>query len=733
MLYFAAAFTLLFHVIFWGLGAAMLLSPRRWRRFWPVWIAPAGLALQSMVVWAGAHTNLAGTDAYGRWALLLPLALLLWAGRRQGWQRLRDLRRFTGLGVVMAGCLVLLTLPVSRTSSQLTTVSIGSCDAADYAAGARVFKEFASDERGGFIGHEEVVRVGSVDNFYDFWLKLNHFTPSALMALNGSILGLEPWQITSVLTLLLVVLTLPQVFWLGRAGFGFGDRAALWLAFIYGISPICWYAAYHVATAQILAAMGIALLTWCGLRLWRDRQGGWHYAGLLFTAYALLWGAYNFIIIVCLVPAVACVGGWALAARQMHRLWPWLWRMLGPLTLAGVFFYSRVIGVAERFLIFQQTDFGWQIPPLMPEGWLGLVADTSLEPWQGPWAWIMSAVVLVLLTAGWIRHLSQDGRFAWQLVACLAPVMLGYGFLVWRGWRLDNNASYDAYKLFAVFYPVLLAALCPWLRWIKEGQFWRRTAIAMMAVVTIGNVHSMGGFATRMGQAPLMVEPSLKEVQEVEALPHVTSLNMMVPDLWARLWANTLLLRKPQYFQTHSYEGRYNAPMRGEWDLMGSLVQLKLPDADSIRINHRFSVIRTASPYFLRARLGRGWYDLELLRSLQTTRWRWNQGHAGLELDNPHQRPLRVALHITGRSLVKRDLQVWLGSEHVGTVMMGEIRHEVSVPAFSIPPGRVSLDFRSEVPPVMVGEGDSRQLGFAVYGIVVEVLADKVDAPPNAP
>ena len=70
------AFVLLLHTLFWGSGAAMLLLPTPWRRYWPVFAAPVGLTLQSLVVWTGAHVGLEGTSAYGRFALLLPALLL---------------------------------------------------------------------------------------------------------------------------------------------------------------------------------------------------------------------------------------------------------------------------------------------------------------------------------------------------------------------------------------------------------------------------------------------------------------------------------------------------------------------------------------------------------------------------------------------------------------------------------------------------------------------------------
>ena len=85
----------------------------------------------------------------------------------------------------MLAVLLVVAGSMSSASRRLTSFSLGSCDAADYAAGARVFREFASGDRDGFMGLTEVVRILSVDNFYDYWVRLNHFTPSAIAALNA--------------------------------------------------------------------------------------------------------------------------------------------------------------------------------------------------------------------------------------------------------------------------------------------------------------------------------------------------------------------------------------------------------------------------------------------------------------------------------------------------------------------------------------------------------------------
>lgn len=729
MNYLLVSSGLLLHILLWGAGLALLVTPRRWRRLWPLWIAPCGVALQSAVVWLGAHTTLPGTDAYARWTLWLPLLLLALGLRRHGVRTAgRDGARFTGLAVIMAGCLVLLTLPLARTSKMLTTLSLGSCDAADYAAGARVLQEFASDDRSGFIGLTEVVRVASADNFFDFWLRLNHFTPSALMAFNGSVFGLVPHQVTGLLTAVFLVLTLPLVWLLARSTAGFSPVASGWLTLLYGISPISWYAVYQVAPGQILAAQAIALVTWAAITCWREPatwRRGLAYAGLLTVGFGIIWGAYNFIVIGCLVPAATCVGGWALHAGKFARLVRWMLWLLVPLLASGLFFAGRVAGLVERFMLFQQYDFGWKIPPLMPEGWLGIVNGADLRALAGPGAWALSALVLLLLAGAWFLSMRHRGRSAWQVFALLLPVMAGYAYLQWRGLRYGSNASYDAYKLFSVFHPVLLVALCHWLGWLrKRSLLLRGLAVAMMVIVTGLNLRGAYRIAQKVEAAELIVDRQLLAVQAVENRAEVHAVNIHVDEFWARLWANALMLRKPQYFPTHSYEGRLNTPLRGEWDLNGDLLQVKLPGTDTLALNPRFWLVRLGSPYFLRARLGEGWYERERLRGPNPRQWNWSRGEATIELENPHARPLRAKLHFTARSLTRQEVQIWVGDRQQGSIRVGPDLRTVASRGFMVPPGRTVVRLRPSLPPMRASARDPRLLGFAAYAIVVNVQPD---------
>lgn len=230
-------------------------------------------------------------------------------------------------------------------------------------------------------------------------------------------------------------------------------------------------------------------------------------------------------------------------------------------------------------------------------------------------------------------------------------------------------------------------------------------------------------FTNRMENPPLIVGRELLQLQKIEARADVASLNIRIPDMWSRLWANSLLLKKPQFFETHTYEGRLNTPLRGAWDLNGGLVTVRLPDGGSERINAHYALVNTANRYFLRAGLGEGWHDQEQL-SRTATRWYWTKGDASLRIDNPQGRSLRVVCRFNVRSEVERDLQLWLNGRRLRTTKIGTELKVVRMPEIMVPAGTSVLELRSSTPPTRPGGSDSRPLGFAMYGIEIEVKSE---------
>jgi hypothetical protein len=724
MIFFAVAFGLLVHVLFWGAGLAILAMPRPWRRFWPVLAAPAGFALQSAVVWLGAYGNLPGTNRYAWWSELVPVILLALAVRRHGWKRPRiDISRFGLVWLAMAAALVALLLPLAIASRGLTTVSLGSCDAADYAAGARVFMEFARSDRSGFLGLTEVVRVMSADNFYDFWLRLNHFTPSALMALNGSILDCAPNELASIFTVVVLATGVPVVFWMARAVFGYSGVASLAIATLFGFSPIPWYSAAHVSPAPLLAAQAIALLNWAGIALWNGRLS-WRrvaaFGGVLAIGYALVLGSYNFILVIALVPAVAYAGGRAFRTAAWPRLARWTLAMAVPFTASAAFFWGRIDGLVERFMLFQTYDFGWHIPVLWPDGWLGMVQGGSLHAW--PWApvhWVLAAVVLFALGCALARAMDQRWRRVWLVASVTLPVLVGYAYLELRSERLHTNASYDAFKLMTVFYPLLLPAFCWWvtLRWGGQQLLRWAAVVAFGCVVAAMNATGCIMYIVKLSRPPLIVGGELRQLRKVEAMPDVMSVNMLLPDMWSRLWANAFLLRKPQYFASHSYEGRLNTPLHGDWDLAGGIIRVQLDPAAMRALTPHYDLLDTRSRDFVRARFGEGWHGFEELRNGE--QWRWMRQEGSIRVENPHAWPLHLHAILDVRSYGEREIAIgFAGAPPLGTLHVGPRRERIALPAIEVPPGRSRIVFRSlqsaDKPP-----GDSRALTLCFFGITL--------------
>ena len=242
-------------------------------------------------------------------------------------------------------------------------------------------------------------------------------------------------------------------------------------------------------------------------------------------------------------------------------------------------------------------------------------------------------------------------------------------------------------------------------------------------VVGVLNLAVTYRFEERLESPPLLVGRELLQLQKIEAREDVASVNVLIPDMWSRLWANALLLKKPQYFLTHTYEGRINTPLRGAWDLNGGLVTLFLPDGGSERINAHYALANTASRYFLRVALGDGWHDLERLPRT-ATRWNWTKGDASLRIENPQGRPLRVVFRFNARSEEPRDLQLWLNGRRLRTVQLDTQLKVVRVPEITIPAGASVLELRSSTPPTRRSANDPRPLGFAAYGIELEVKTD---------
>ena len=721
MLYYLSAAGLVVHTIFWGLGLAWLALPRVWRR-WSWAFAPGfGLALQSAVVWAGAHTSLAGTDSYAWWSELLPLVLVALAVRGGA---LRRIGSAAGLVLVLIGVSILFISPMTKPGVGLTSSSLGSCDQADYAAGARVFKEFSRDDRTGFLGLPEVTKVRSANYFFDFWLRLNHFTPSALLAHNSTVFGVEPFRLVSITAAALLLLNLPMMLLVARIALGVRGLWLLVVVALYGLSPLNAYGVYHGALGQIYAAQGIGLLTVAVLGAGRAARVGrsvWGYLPLVLASFWLLAGSYNFILVVCLAPA----GAWLLAKLWLRRQWVVTARVAALLAtgllLCTALFWGRFDGLIERFTLFEQYDFGWVVPRTSPEGWLGMTRDAGLNAWPAPWRLILSAAVVGLWGAGLVWSWPRQKASALTALALVLPVLFGWGLLVKES-LVRPNASYDAYKLLVVFYPGLVAGLCCWVPAVRSAsRRWQAGAATLLVAILLAEVIGTEDLRLKISTPPLRVNRNLAELGGLERDPRFASFNLLVDDFWSRLWTNYFLLRKPQYFATHTYEGRLNTALKGEWNLRDSILRVEpLNPGDFITYNVRYHLVRAAAPGLLQAEFADGWYPLE--RS-GPKRWRWSGEQGVIQLDNPTGATVRAQLRLRVEAFRPQDFTVRFGQSLVARLALDGTSQVLEVNRLLVPPGRSTLTLSGTGSTLGPGASDSRVLAFALFDLRLHALA----------
>ena len=218
-----------------------------------------------------------------------------------------------------------------------------------------------------------------------------------------------------------------------------------------------------------------------------------------------------------------------------------------------------------------------------------------------------------------------------------------------------------------------------------------------------------------------MVGRDLIGVKVLESYPEIKSVNMRIPDMWSRLWANALLLKVPQYFLTHTYEARLNTELKGDWDLVGGIFQIELPNKGSIRFNEHYSAVNVRDSHWLRIEPKTGWYDTERQpRSVDT--WQWSMMHSSVQLFNPHPTSQHVILKVQAESLVDQRLGVYFSGTKVADLNITTTRSKCESDAFFIPSGTTQLELIAENTPPRASATDSRLLAFRVYGFVIQVL-----------
>jgi hypothetical protein len=710
--------------VIFGLGApaALLLLPRRWRMHWPVVAPLAGVALVSLVTWIGVST---GQRVTATWVWLtvavVPVPILVVSDRRRLLPLvIGGLRRHVGVLGLAVLALLAIARPLVLARLGLTSVSFGSCDAADYAGGAALLRDIEPDDLSGFNGQTETVALRSVDTFYGHWMRINHFAPAAMLAWFSVLFGLPLFKLVTALGIALHAAAVPAVFWVARAGLRLGSPAALAVAAGWACSAPAIYGVAQTALGQVMVVPAVAVLTWAGLRA-QAEGGSWRgalrWAPLVAAGLVVLVAAYTFALVFVLAPLAAALVWLAWLSGRWDRLLRAAGAGFAALAVVGVVFRERIAGLADRFALFEAIDFGWPIPVFTPERWLGWFGDARLAAGGAGVGW-----ALVLVAGGaWLAYAAwawrRDRRAIGVAMAWLAAAAGGYTILALKGVSEGSNELYNAYKVFALLQPLALAALAVPLRGARCCGHAGRIVAAILAVGLVA-VHWAGSGPVReaLRQPVLWVDKPLQSIATIAARGDVDSVNMVLEPMWARLWANSMLLNKRQFFRSETYEGRRATPLRGTWDLRDGLLAIDAGGADTIQLVGGYHLVRRAGAGDLQLDLGPGWHAPE---GGGVGRWVWSAGReALLRVTHSGTEPLRVRLDFGLQGNGRRSVVVaqdgradplWTGTIDVET-------SPISLAGIGLAPGETLLRIRS-AEPASAPPGDGRELGFALHAL----------------
>ncbi len=613
---------------------------------------------------------------------------------------------------------LLITSPIAfsdRSDSYLATVSLGSCDAPDYALGARLIMEKSRPLEGGFWAQSNVHQLGEMD-LWTYWTRLNHFGPAAVFAFTSSTFKLPLWGIESAVCCAWAVATASVTLTLARAIFRVGLLQANLIGLHFLISPLALYAVFHVAAGQLVGTLASSTLLLFGFHLagqtrykptWRHIFIGALVGWLMISSYAFM------------LPAVACImlvatGLYCIRVRSWIPIANTLIWLVASLILAAVAAPGRSLGLIQGMHFFGGGAFGWQIPDIPISTILGLTPGALLLP--APTAIglpVMALTVLLTLLSIYARWKVSQISFAVALSALVA-FLFARQLLSLLDPSDSGLGSYKLYKLASVLLPLLLTSLVC-LGPSDDRRNWILTVSHGVLLIFI-ILYSSVPFWNAVSRAPLHAGGELQKLSVLEKDARIDGVNIVATHPWDRIWASSLLAEKKQYFADDSYITRGVVPLRGTWMLEDSTAGIYSPS--TIRIGDRLIVRPVNEKSEVRIFFDNGWYPHE-----GTHRWAGADGtDFGFTLECTNPQPIVITL--VGRFLTRPELLIaTLGSANV-PIHYGE--DAIHIGPFDVSTGTSKLAVRAQAELFKASNpADVRTLLFKMHRINVTRVASE--------
>lgn len=637
--------------ILWGVSIGVWLLPQGWRRhLWAISIS-IGLSLQVTLAWIVVFAG--GTvGEIAKLSHLLPiicLAIALTIRRRRWllWATLssRETRVMFSL-VVLATCCSLLPTGVFSPLAHngLSTISIGSHDAPDYALGGRLLLEKGKHLTNGFWAQDEVHQFGEALNIWTFWTRLNHFGPAAILAFTAGTFDLPMWKLGTVLSAAIGAAGAGLCFTVARAVFRTPLRSALLIGTLYSISPLWMYAVYHVAIGQLMGTLALSalLLLASAIPNAKRRMIGIRHCIIGAILVGLLVGSYPIMIVYA---AAGCIGMAVIRSLQLrsprYALRTTLWLGIACLATAAVF-PTRFYALITTVIYFGGGLFGWAMPPMHLSSMLGMTRGSEMNPLPPAFSMMFGTIVVLYLVFGLFQGW-RKGRMGFATALVIVAIVLGSRTILTALDPADSNwASYKVYKAVAVFLPTFLPSVFIGLSY--QGLIGRRfTTACVLAVMVVIPAVSLRTLWHPVARASMRTGPELEELSRAESDPEITGVNIVATRLWDRIWSSTLLAEKKQYFSESTYTARGIVELRGDWVLEDAFCGIY--SENTKHVGTTLILRPTGAPPKALLSFGEGWWSDE-----GTHRWSGSAGNK-MEFKIDAASDLLIAVSLAGTFL----------------------------------------------------------------------------------
>ena len=709
-----------------GLSATVWLLPAGWRRFQWTLSVPLGVSLQMGSGWLllAAGWNIEQAAYWVHALAFVPLAAAL------GWRRTRRRLVHTAsaseswatLGVVFIAVILAISPLEAGPMRGLATLSLGSCDAPDYAFGARLFLEKGNHLHHGFWVQQEVHELGEM-NLWSYWTRLNHFGPAACFAFTSALFRLPIWSVETVVSGVWAAAGAGLCVTIARSVFRLKLTPAVLIGLLYSVSPLPLYAVYHLAAGQLVGTLGMSgmVLLASAIPLARARSFGLGHVVVGAMMIWLLVGSYAFMILFALA-AVSLLAAIHAAVRRAptYLLRAVLWLGASGL-VAALVFHERFIGLAFSIQVFGSGNSGWPLPPITLSTILGISRGIELAP-LGPFlaipiALAVSAGVLVgAVTRFRQRHVSVAVTISVLAIVFSARALLSH---------LDpgdaNLGSYKIYKAVSVFLPVLLPALVGCLAHLGRMGSLLTTGVSGLLLL-VASLYSFQPLWSAASRPPFRAGSELSALSAIERSPDVHGVNIIASHPWDRIWASAFLADKPQYFAEGSYITRTVVPLEGNWVLEDGAAGIY--SSDTVHVGERLILRPVDKKPRLTLSFGEGWWPHE-----GTHRWGGASTNR-MELLLTSASPFKVRVRLGGTFPAGLEsLSASYGSE---TIQSRYSDGMMELGPLTVSPGTSVLRIEADAGLVKPkNPADTRTLQFMLRTIQLDELADEGRAEPG--